>query len=97
MQYVLYVANCFEHQYNTIRLSFDIALLTLKLRSALVHASADAVVLQINCVLRRTWSRSLHSNYLGRGSNPYSPRYRSSTLTNRPPCYTAFLMKLLFT
>ena len=38
--------------------------------------------------MRRTCSRSLHSNCLGRGSNTYSPRYRPSTLTNRPPYHT---------
>src|SRR6218665_3442020 len=48
---------------------------------------ADAVVLQGNCV-RRTCSRSLHSNCLGRGSDPYSPRYRPSSLTAWPPCHT---------
>jgi len=57
-------------QFNTIELSFDIALLTLKFRSAFTRlGGADAVVLQSNCV-RRTSSRSLHSNCLGRGSNP---------------------------
>jgi len=34
---------------------------------------ADAVVLQ-SIWMRRTCSRSLHSNCLGRSSNPYSPR-----------------------
>jgi len=46
-------------QYNTMQLSFDIALLTLKFRSALTRLSiADTVVLQSNFV-RRTCSRSL--------------------------------------
>jgi len=37
--------------YNTIQLSFDIDLLTLKFRSALTRlGGADAVVLQSNCV-----------------------------------------------
>src|SRR6218665_1832488 len=44
---------------------------------------SDAVVLQSNCV-RRTCSRSQHSNCLGRGSKLYSPRYRPSALTDRP-------------
>ena len=54
-----------------------------------LHASEvlDAVVLQSSCV-RRTCTRSLHSNCLGRGSKPYSMRYRQSTLTNRPTCHT---------
>src|SRR6218665_581679 len=38
--------------------------------------------MQSNSV-RRTRSRYLHSNCLGRGSNPYSPRYRSTARTNR--------------
>jgi len=54
----------------------------LKLRSALTRlGSAGAVVLQRNCVWR-TFSRSLHSNCLGRDSNPYSLRYRPSALTS---------------
>src|SRR6218665_52939 len=66
----------------TIKLSFDVALLTLKLRSALTHlGDANTVVLQRNC------SMSLHSNCLGRCSNPYYPRYRQSTLTKRSPCH----------
>jgi len=66
--------------------SFDIFL--LKLRSVLVCLSGtDAVLLQSNFV-RRTCSRSLHSNCLGRGLNLYSPRYRSSALTDRPTCHT---------
>src|SRR6218665_3911097 len=61
---------------------------TLKFRSALTRLDgADAVVLQSNCV-RSTSSRSLHSNCLGRGSNPYCPRYKPSALTNRPSCHT---------
>ena len=36
-----------------------------------------AVELQSNCV-RRTCSRSLHSNCLGRGANPYSPQPSSN-------------------
>ena len=75
-------------QYNTIQLSFDIALLTLKFRSALTRlGGANAVVLQSHCV-RRTCSRSQHSNCLIWGSNPYSESYRLSALTNRPPCHT---------
>src|SRR6218665_1980507 len=43
-----------------------------------------AVVFQSNCV-QRTCSKFLHrSNCLGRGSNPYPPRYRPSALTDRP-------------
>jgi len=69
-------------------LSFDIALLTLKFRSALTRlGGADAVVLQRNCV-QRTCSRSLHSNCLGWGSNLYSPHYSPTALTSRPPCHT---------
>ena len=49
-------------------------------------ADADAVVFQSNCVWR-ICSRSLHSNCLGWGSNPYSPRYWPSALTDRPPWY----------
>ena len=46
---------------------------SFKLRGAHTHlCGADAVVLQSNCV-RRTCSRSLHSNCLGWGLNPYSP------------------------
>jgi len=44
---------------------------------------ADAVVLQSNFV-QRTCLRSLRSNCLRWGSNPYSPRYRPSALTDRP-------------
>src|SRR6218665_3520251 len=55
---------------------------------------ANEVVLQTNCV-RRIFSRSLHSNYLGRGSNPYSPRYRPSTLTDRPPLQHIRFRKVL--
>jgi len=53
---------CFNTiQYKTIQLSFDIALLTLKFRSALARIDdADAVVLQSNCV-RRTRSMPLHT------------------------------------
>ena len=70
-------------------MSFDIDLLTLKCISALTRlGGADAVVLQSNCV-RRTCSRSLHSNCLIRGSNRYSMRYRPTTLTYRPLCQTA--------
>src|SRR6218665_1418344 len=73
---------------NTIQLSFDITLVTLKFGSALTRlGGADAVVLQSNCV-RRTCSKSLHSNCLGRGSNTCSPCYRSSALTNEPVCHT---------
>jgi len=67
---------------NTIQLSFNIALLTIKFRSELTRlGGSDPVVglLQSNCV-RRTCSRSLHNNCLRRGSNPYSPRYRSSAI-----------------
>ena len=86
----LHALNQHHHtiQYNTIQPSFVIAVLTLKFRSALRRlGGADAVVLQSNYV-RRTCSRSLHSNCLRRGSNPHSLRYRPSPLTNRPPCQT---------
>jgi len=46
----------------------------------------DTVILQSNCAWR-TWSRSLHSNCPGRGSNSYPPHYRPSALTDRPPCH----------
>ena len=46
-------------------------------------SGANAVELESNFG-QRTCSRSLHSNFLGRGSNPYSPHYRPTTLTNRP-------------
>src|SRR6218665_631565 len=67
---------------NTIQLSFDIALpLT---GSSKVHLDASAAQMQLvgllqgnNCV-RRTCSRSLHSDCLGRGQNRYSSRYRCS-------------------
>ena len=39
-----------------------------------------------HCV-RRTCSRSLHSNCLRQGSTPHCPRYRLSAVTNRPPCH----------
>src|SRR6218665_1652313 len=51
--------------------------------------SAGAVVLQSNCV-RRTCSRSLHSNCIGRGLNPSSPRHRPSALTDRRMCRTIY-------
>src|SRR6218665_3638959 len=69
----LYCAHCSAHQ-------SEAPLLTRL-------SGADAVVLQSNCV-RRTSSRSLHSDCLGRGSNPCSTRYRAAALTNRPPCRT---------
>jgi len=56
-----------------------------KFRSALTRlGGADAVVLQWNCV-RRTCSRSLNSNCLGRGSNPYPPCYRTTADTGAEP------------
>ena len=55
---------------------------------SLTHlGGADEVVFESNCV-RRTCYRRLHSNYLRWGSNPYSPCYRLSALTDRPPCHT---------
>ena len=47
-------------------------LLHAKLRSAHASMAQIAVVLQSNCEWG-TCSRSLHSNCLGRGPNPYSP------------------------
>jgi len=64
MNYVLY-------------LTIYIALLALHTNQKRFHAWAAQM--QCYCV-RRTFSRSIHSNCLGRGSNPYSPRYRSSSL-----------------
>ena len=58
-----------------------------KLRNVLSRLDgADALVIQSNCA-PRSCARSLHSNCLGRDSNSYSPRYRPSALTNRPPCH----------
>jgi len=51
-----------------------------KFRSARARiGGADAVALQSYCLLR-TCSRSLHSNCLGRSSNPYSPHCSPSVL-----------------
>jgi len=56
-----------------------------RLRSAHASTAQTAVVLQSNYELG-TCSKSLHSNHLGPRSNPYSPRYRRTTLTNRQMC-----------
>src|SRR6218665_8700 len=76
-----------KNRNNTIQLSFDIALLTPKFRSALTRLDgAHTVVLQSNCA-QRTYSRFLHGSCLGRGSNlnfPCYRKYRPSALTKRP-------------
>jgi len=57
-----------------------------KLRSAHTSTVQIALVLQNNCEEWGSCSRSLHSNCLRRLLNPYSPHYRLTSLTNRPPC-----------
>ena len=54
-----------------------------KLRNAHALTSQIALVLQSNCECG-TCSRSLLSNCLRRGSSPYSLRYSTTALTNRP-------------
>ena len=49
-------------------------------------ASTYTQVLQSTCE-RQTCSRSLRSNCLRRFCNPYSPRYRPSTLNNKSQCH----------
>jgi len=56
---------------------------------------AGTAVLQSNCV-RRTCSRSLHSNCFGRGLNPYSLCYKLSDLTDRPSCQTLMALCNLY-
>src|SRR5688572_26073792 len=67
---------------NTIGLQLHLILPFLQ--SSEVHTPrwrrCNNIILQRNCA-RRTCSRSLHSNRLGRRSNPYSPRYRPTALT----------------
>jgi len=68
-----------------------------KFRSALSCLSgADTMVLQSNCV-RSTCSRSLHSNCLGRGSNPYSSLQanRSNQLGTMPHWYHSLLYQFM--
>ena len=80
------IVTCNTIQYNWA-LIVNIALLTLKFRSAITRlGGADAILLQ-NIWVQRTCSRFLHSNCLGRGSNSYSPCYRPSALTDRPLCH----------
>lgn len=67
-------------QYNVT--ACDIALL-VKFRS--VHTTIQMLrrsVVLSSCE-QRACSRSLHSDCLSEGSNPYSPRYKPSNLTNR--------------
>ena len=81
IQNIAYLHTCsYSH---TIQLIFDIVFMHARLRSARTRlGGADAVVLQSNNSVRRTFLRSLNSYCLWRGSNPYSPRYRPGALTN---------------
>ena len=87
-----YCVGCLRKPFNTIQLSFDITLRTLRSEVHL-HGSADAVVLQSNCV-RRTFSRSLHCCCLGRGSNLYFLCFR---LSAPPNCPGSLVSKLRYT
>src|SRR6218665_247440 len=70
-------------------LSFDIALLILKFRSALTClGGTDAVVLQSNFV-QRTCSRSLYTVTVSDDARTRTLHITGLALTDRLPCHTA--------
>ena len=77
--------------YCILPFEMPIFLLHAKLSSAHTSMGQITVVLQSNCEWG-TCSRSLHSNCLGWGSNPYSPSNRLHTLTNRSLCLRTYYM-----
>ena len=82
-----HLAWCFT-EYNTT--AFDIALLPKVAQSSEVHTPRRR---RSNYIAEQLCAKDLlkvptQLNHPGRGSNPYSRRYRSTALTSRPPCHT---------
>ena len=73
--------------YNTIQ--YNCTLILPSFQSSEVHTRRCR---RYNYIAEQLWAKDLlkvptHvTACLGRGSNPYSPRYRPSALNNRPPC-----------